>query len=140
MQKQRHVEGVYRTVGEVWSDLHHELLPDKAGGIKKVINIDAVWTSIDNILRTYPMERVMRPEFGSHLQRLVFNPISSDLADIIREECETKIIRYDDRVMVNSIDVVEHADKNQVDVQLSFTIKGYDQLFQYNSAFATGVQ
>jgi len=140
MQRQKHIEGVYRTVGEVWSDLHHEIIPDKEGGIKKVINVEAVRTSIDNILRTYPMERVMRPYFASHIQRLVFNPLSEDLEDLIREECMTKITRYDDRVIVNGIDVTRIPERHQVNITVSFSIRGYDQIFQHNSVFASGVQ
>jgi intein/homing endonuclease/phage baseplate assembly protein W len=47
------------SISEVWSDLDHRLIPDALGNIKKVINVDAVMTSIDNILRTYPGERCL---------------------------------------------------------------------------------
>lgn len=44
---------------EVWSDLHHELITDSQGRVKKVLDVDAVYTSIDNILRTYQGERCL---------------------------------------------------------------------------------
>jgi len=44
---------------EVWSDLHQDLVTDSHGSIKKVINVDAVATSIDNILNTNLGERCL---------------------------------------------------------------------------------
>jgi len=37
-------------IGEVWSDLDHRLIQDGRGQLKKVTNVAAVMTSIDNIL------------------------------------------------------------------------------------------
>jgi len=42
---------------EVWSEIDPEIVSDGLGQIKRVINVDAVKASIDNILRTRPGER-----------------------------------------------------------------------------------
>jgi len=64
---------------EIWSDLHQSLKTDAQGSIKKVINIEAVKTSIDNILRTAKGTRVMLRNFGSDLKGMLFENIDNSL-------------------------------------------------------------
>lgn len=115
---------------EVWSDLHHEIKTDASGIIKKVINIDAVKTSLDNILRTRYGSRVMLPEFGCGLQDLLFSLMGKQLGDAILKEVQDAIQRWEDRVSIRAIDVFQNADQNQVDINIRFTIYGYDEVFQ----------
>ena len=79
--------------GEVWSELHHGIILDSLGGVKKVINEQAVVASIDNILRTSPMERVMLPNFGAGIEDILFERISqstaSEIASKVRENINT---------------------------------------------------
>ena len=65
---------------EIWSDLHQDLLASDSG-IRKVVNVDSVKTSIDNILRTRLGERVMLPQFGSAFPDILFESMTSDMQD-----------------------------------------------------------
>jgi len=44
-------------IATIWSDLDHRLVQDAQGVLKKVTNVKAVMTSVDNILRTSKGER-----------------------------------------------------------------------------------
>lgn len=138
MQTKQQTEIVHITPGEVWSDLHQSLAADAEGGIKRSVNIDAVITSIDNILRTHPFERVMRSTFASNLNLMVFDPISQRISGDIAREVNEKIAMWDDRVIVNSIDITEMPDRNLIEVQLSFSIRGYDSIFRHAVALSSG--
>ena len=118
-------------VQTIWSDLDHRLIADAQGGIKKVINADAVVSSIDNILRTRKMERVMVRDFGSDLNDLLFENMSSALISNIADSIRDAITTWDNRVIVNSVDVNTHPDKNSIDIIMSFSIKGYDKIFEH---------
>ena len=54
---------------EIWSDLNNKLQKDVSGDVKKEVNLDAVACAMENILLTRVGERVMRPDFGSLLQK-----------------------------------------------------------------------
>jgi phage baseplate assembly protein W len=116
---------------EVWSDIFQDISTDGQGRIKKSVNIEAVKTSIDNILRTYPGERVMLPEFASRLKGLVFEPISAALATRISDEVKRVIEAWDDRVTVASVDYQADPDRNQVSITVRFIIRGYSETFQH---------
>lgn len=118
---------------EVWSDLHHDIKTDVQGSIKKVINVDSVRTSIDNILRTSKGTRVMLRDFGSDLRNMVFEGINDSLRSLIADDIKKAINTWDDRVIVNAIDFKSDADRNLVIVIGKFTIRGYDEIFSFST-------
>jgi len=118
---------------EIWSDLHHSIISDDKGNIKKVINIDAVKTSIDNILRTAKGTRVMLRDFGSDIKSMVFENIDDALTNLIADEIKKAINTWDNRVIVNSIDFKSDPDRNQVSISIKFAIRGYQDIFSMSS-------
>ncbi len=121
-------------IPEVWSDLHPSIITDAKGAIKKVINVDAVIGSIDNILRTHPGERLMLAEFAAGLQDLVFEPALPENFDDIANRVKREVELWDPRVMVRSIDFKTEPDIHTVTLIMFFAIRGYDQIFEYSTA------
>lgn len=119
-------------ISEIWSDVHSNITLDARGGIKKDVNVDAVISSIDNILRTRPGERVMLPQFGAGMSDLVFEPTDPDIYDEIEDRLKRSITTWDDRVSIDSVSFQVEADKNTVTVKMSFAIRGYDRIFPYS--------
>ena len=118
---------------EIWSDLHQSLTKDSSGKLKKVINIEAVKTSIDNIMRTSKGERCMLRNFGSDLKSMLFENINDALTDIVSDEIKNAINIWDNRVIVNSINFITNADRNEVQVAIHFVVRGYDEIFSLNT-------
>ena len=118
---------------EIWSDLHHDIKTDVQGSIKKVINVEAVKTSIDNILRTPRGTRVMLRDFGSDLKSMLFENIDDSLTDLIEDEIKNAITTWDNRIIVNAVDFKTDADRNQVTVLIKFAIRGYDKVFSFKT-------
>ena len=118
-------------ISTVWSDLDHRLVLDAQGEIKIAINMQAVMSSIDNILRTSRGERVMLPEFGSMLRNIVFEQIDEDLVDFISRDIKDVIEIWDDRIDVKEISFLSEPDSNAISLQVMFAIRGYDQIFKY---------
>ena len=119
-------------IDEVWSDLDHRFIPDSLGVLKKVINTDAVLTSIDNILRTNRGERVMLPEFGSGLRSLVFENMDEAAFNFISQEIRENIEIWDDRISVQEVSVSMDPDQQIVSMSLEFSIKGNPGIFLYS--------
>ena len=116
---------------EVWSDLDHKIIHDSRGAIKKVVNVDSVVTSIDNILGTRQGERAMLPEFASTIGDMLFEPIDDNLLDFMAREVKRVIERWDDRVKVTSVNFTSDPDRNTVHMNIQFRVGGYEQIFEY---------
>lgn len=115
---------------ELWSDLHHEFLVDSNGRIKKVINIEAVKTSVHNILCTRQGERVMLPEFASNLSDIIFEPITDDLINFLSRDIKNIIERWDNRVSVDGVDFFADPDRSYLELDIRINIVGYPQIFR----------
>jgi len=116
---------------EIWSDLHQSLSADAEGNLRKVINIDSVRTSIDNILGTSRGERIFLPEFAIGLRGMVFEPITETLVNRLSNEIKTSIEIWDPRVVVIGADFKEDTDNNYIEVTIRFNIRGYSETFNY---------
>ncbi len=60
--------------------------------------------SIKMILTTTPGERVMRPEYGSRLQELVFQPNDATTAGLAIQYVKEAITRWEPRIRVEYVD------------------------------------
>jgi hypothetical protein len=118
----------------VWSDLHQNLDYSNKYGINKVANIDAVKGSIDNILRTYPFERVMRPTFASTLNQMVGESMDKFTANRLGREIGSMITRWDNRVIVNSVNFTRDIDHSKVYIYVNFSILGYSDIFSHRTS------
>lgn len=121
------------TSNEIWSDLHHDIKTDVQGSIKKVINVDAVKTSIHNILGTPRGTRAMLRDFGSDLKSMLFENINDSLISMIENEVKNAITTWDDRIIINALDFKTDADRNQVTVLVKFAVRGYDKIFSFST-------
>jgi len=59
------------------------------------------------ILETAKGERVMRPDFGCGIHRLVFEPISAVIKTLARKEVEDALVTWEPRIDVKSVSVAE---------------------------------
>lgn len=113
-----------------WSDIKYDIGLNAKGNFNIVTDVDAVKTSIVNILQTARGTRIMRPAFGSRLKDILFENINEDLAEMIANELKDNIEIWDPRVSISNVDVLASEDTNSLAVEVSFTIKGYDNVFQ----------
>ena len=59
--------------------------------------------SIVQILSTYWNERVMRPDFGTSLDRQIFDPNDIELQAMIKYEVTEALTQYEPRIVVEPI-------------------------------------
>jgi len=118
-------------ITEVWSDLYQDLRGDSQGNLKKVINIEAVRTSIDNILGTAQGERIFLPEFASRLKDILFEPISDYLINKLSQQVKETIEIWDNRVQVLGVDTNIDADQGYMEITVRFNIRSYGEAFTH---------
>jgi len=118
-------------ITEVWSDLYQDLRGDSQGSLKKVINIESVRTSIDNILGTAQGERIFLPEFASRLKDILFEPINDYLINRLSQQVKDTIEIWDDRVQVLGVDTNIDADQGYMEITVKFNIRSYGEAFTH---------
>ncbi len=78
------------------------------------------------LLNTEVGEKIMDLEFGVQLRQFVFEPISPNTTNLIKQELKHKIIKYfGNEVNINSIDVThgEYYDWNRFSIKLNLSEK-----------------
>lgn len=88
-----------------WSDLDNRLQILPNGDIKVRENLDALACAVENSLLIQKGERVMRPEFGSILEKYLYEPLSEETGYLIGTEIIRAVKDNESRVEVSSVDV-----------------------------------
>ncbi len=78
--------------------------------------------SIRQILGTRKGERFLRPEFGTRLYELVFEPNDTVLYGLIRHEVTDALDRWEPRVIVTDVEVGPGDDEHLVLVNISYRL------------------
>jgi uncharacterized protein len=87
----------------------------------------AIIRSVRNILLTKKFEKIWNPDFGSNVDTLLFENISSVIASALEKEISVAISNYEPRVNIKSVLVAPYPDKNAYDVTLTFYIANATQ-------------
>jgi len=80
------------------------LVVDAGGGIDTVADDEAIRQSLLLLISTRPGERVMRPEYGCDLHRLVFSPNDDMAAGLAIHFVRQAVERWEPRVEVLTVD------------------------------------
>ncbi|MCX8131163.1 MAG: GPW/gp25 family protein [Clostridia bacterium] len=103
---------------------------DEKGQIKMNSLEDHIRQSIFLILNTAKGERVMRPDFGSGLNRLVFSNIDIATKALVKHEVEVALTRFEPRIKLLHVDVKDDArDKGVLSITLEYKVRQTDTVF-----------
>lgn len=83
---------------------------------------DLVKNSIERIIATGSMERVMRPN-SNRLSAILFEPLDEFLLEELKEEITNLVNNYEPRVNVTFVDFSADVENLTINVTLSFTYK-----------------
>jgi uncharacterized protein len=86
------------------SDAPIGLVVDPAGAIDTVADDEAIRQSLLLLISTRPGERVMRPEYGCDLYRLVFSPNDDTTAGLAIHFVRQAVERWEPRIEVLRVD------------------------------------
>lgn len=116
-----------------WRFLHPDLdIPEGAaglrvaatGGIEMVEEEASVRQAILLLLSTVPGERVMRPEYGCALERLIFSPNDDTTAGLALHYVRQALDRWEPRIDVLRLDAErDAADPTRLDLLLEYRVR-----------------
>ena len=102
-------------------DLSFKVHPIKKD-INKHIGEYAVINSIKNLMLLGHYEKPFRPDIGSNLRRLLFEPMDNVTSTTLEREIETVIGNFEPRVSISKIQLIPDFDNNGYGVNLEFYI------------------
>lgn len=113
-----------------WRFVHPDFDAGQAGlrlgpsGAVEMVDADAsVRQSILLLLSTRPGERVMRPDYGCFLHRLVFNPNDDTTAGLAMHYVRRAIERWEKRVDILDLDAsANEFDPDRLDINLVYRV------------------
>lgn len=105
-----------------YCDLEINFKKNVYGVVKNVYNANSVKQSIFTILQTRKGERVMRPDFGSNLYALLFQPMDDDTVSDIRYEVFNAISEWEDRVIIEEIMITPYYAENQYVINMTYNV------------------
>lgn len=106
------------------------------GGIAMVDDHDSVRQAILLLLSTTPGERIMRPEYGCQLHRLVFSPNDETTAGLAIHYVRQALDRWEPRIEVLRLDAGRNPDQSeQLTISLEYRVRAIQQLDTVTLAF-----
>lgn len=90
---------------------------DKSWGNFKLYDLDLAKRDLLNELYTRKGERLMSPTFGYVIWDVLFDPLSSDTIDIIKEDT-LRIVTKDPRLELRQLDIRENIDLSSITVAI----------------------
>jgi Bacteriophage baseplate protein W len=92
--------------------------------INMVADDNDIREAIRIILETDPGERVMRPDFGAGLGRMVFEPINTSTMTLIQQRVEAALIAWEPRIDVQQVTVsAERAALGVLDIRIDYLVR-----------------
>ncbi|MBE0638623.1 MAG: GPW/gp25 family protein [Bacteroidales bacterium] len=88
--------------------------------------------SLEILLSTRPGERVMQPDYGCNLDRLLFEPMDLALRTYMEEMVKTAILYHEPRITVDAIEIDEREGvQGQITLIVDYTIRTTNSRYNF---------
>ena len=83
---------------------------------------DAIRNNLINFFLTNKTERYLNPNFGANLRAFIFEQISNDNISSLKENIQSQLGKFFSNVLVESLEILEYPDRNEINVVLKYSI------------------
>jgi phage baseplate assembly protein W len=83
---------------------------------------DAIKNNLINFFLTNQNECYLNPNFGGNLRAFIFEQISTDNLDGLKEDIQSQLGLYFPNVIISSLDILSSPDTNQISVDFTYSI------------------
>ncbi len=96
---------------------------NKGGNVVAMLEAEAdIKNCLEILLSTAIGERVMQPDYGCNLEKLIFEPLDTTFSTYITELIKNAILYNEPRVKVENIDYFQDTLNGKVDITVNFLI------------------
>lgn len=108
---------------QIYSDFLNDLNPHPVtGDVVRLTNENAVNRSIRNLINTNKGERLYQPDIGSDIFKMLFEPMSGGVAELLSTTIQRTIDDYEPRAKVLSVYVSPDYENNAYGVTINYMI------------------
>jgi phage baseplate assembly protein W len=83
---------------------------------------DAIKNNLINFFLTNTTERYFNIDFGANLRQFIFENITPDNINFLKESVQQLISSYFPNVKVEKLEVLEYPDNNEIDISITYSI------------------
>lgn len=88
---------------------------------------EAVKTALKHLILTKNFERPFHPEIGTQITSLLFENFSPSVRIAMEKTIEDAILKYEPRVNLNNVSILELQDSNTLEVTINFTLRNVNR-------------
>lgn len=88
---------------------------------------EAVKTALRHLILTKNFERPFHPEVGTQVTSLLFENFSPSVRIAMEKTIEDAILKFEPRVKLNNISILELQDANTLEVTINFTLRNVNR-------------
>jgi len=111
------------TKNQPFSDFLNNLNPHPVtGDIVRYVNENAVNRSIRNLIATNKGERLYQPEVGSDIYKMLFEPMSEGVAQLLSSSIQNLINQYEPRAKVIFVGAAPDYESNAYSITIQYMI------------------
>ena len=109
---------------DIYSDFltNFDVQPNTAQLVRNT-NENAVKNALRNLIMTNKYERPHRPDYGGNIRNYLFEPLTPQTVDAMREDIKLTIQNYEKRVNVIDVIVSPYPDDSAVAITIVFSIR-----------------
>ena len=112
---------------KTWTDLDMSFENKLNGDINIFEHVDAIKSSMRNIMQTMQGSRRMLPNFAKGVYELLFEPMDEITANFIGEGVLDALQRWESRIIINNIDIIPYYDQGYYEIKVTFKLKNLEQ-------------
>lgn len=102
------------------------------GGVNLSSDLEDINQSLAILLSTRPGERVMRPDFGCNLDRLLFEPLNISLATYVEDIVKTAILYHEPRILPQKVLIRERQeDPGTLDIIVDYEVRSTNTRYNF---------
>lgn len=94
-----------------------------SGDVARITDFEAVRRSIKSLILTDKYERLLDPNIGSNINRILFEPMDGSSATVLQNYIRETISNYEPRAQLIDVLVIPDDDRNQYTVTIYFSVQ-----------------
>ena len=97
---------------------------------------DAIRNNLLNFLLTNTTERYLNNDFGANLRKFIFESITNNNIDNLKETIQQYITTYFSNIKLDKLDILQYPDTNEISIEMYYTIINTEITDQVQITFA----
>jgi phage baseplate assembly protein W len=90
------------------------------------IDFEAIKNSLINLIKTFPGQKILTPEFGMNFGDLLFLPVSKVRGLTIGETLNNSIVGFEPRINIDFIEVIADIEKQEYELNIQLTVPEFN--------------